>query len=124
MADKKILIVDDEPDIVETLQFRLEKEGYQVITANDGVEALELAHLEKPDLITLDIVLPKMDGYQVCRALKESGKEEFSKIPVILITAKVQLVDEKIQAVSGADDFVVKPFDAEDILSKIKNFLS
>lgn len=124
MAEQKVLVVDDEPDFVETIKFELENEGYQVIVAVDGVEALEKAHLEEPDLILLDIVLPKIDGYQVCRALKKSSNEKFSKLPIIMVTARDKLVDEKMQATCGANDYVVKPFEPDDMLLKIEKLLA
>ena len=123
MPKPKILIVDDEEDIRQTLKYRLESSDYTVITAGDGIEALELAHLECPDLILLDIVLPKMDGYQVCRALKESSNEKYNRIPVIMISGRPQLLEEKTQATNIADDYIVKPFDASELLAKIGRLL-
>lgn len=123
MAKQRILLVDDEPDIVEVLKFRLEQAGYEIIIARDGIEALEKAYIEVPDLIVLDIVMPKMDGYQVCKALKESRNEKYSSMPIIMITAQAKLADERAQAASSADDFVVKPFEAEELLGKIKRLL-
>ena len=123
MGKPKILVVDDDEDIRETLKYRLESNGYQIITACDGIEALEYAHLEHPDLILLDIILPKIDGYQICRALKESTREEFNRIPIIMITARARLIDEEIQAASGAADYIVKPFNANDLLAKIGRLL-
>lgn len=121
MAKQRILVVDDEPDIVETLKFRLESKGYEVITAFDGLEALEKARKGKPDLIILDIMLPKMDGYQVCRLLKFD--EKYSSIPVVMLTAKTQEADKVTGLKTGADVYVTKPFDANKLLEIIKEML-
>lgn len=118
---KRILIVDDEPDLIDMLKDRLEAEGYTVIAASDGVEGLEKAKTEKPDLILLDIMMPKMDGYQVCRFLKFD--EAFKHIPIILLTARAQPQDKKWGLAVGADDYVSKPFDQADLLKKIKERL-
>lgn len=117
MAKQKILVVDDEPDIVETLKFRLESEGYEVVTAYNGLEALNKARNEKPDLIVLDIMLPKMDGYQVCRLLKFD--ERYSGIPVLMLTAKTQETDKITGLKTGADEYMMKPFDAKELIRTI-----
>lgn len=114
---KKILVVDDEKDLVETLSFRLESAGYQVVTAGDGQEGLEKAREEKPDIILLDVMMPKMDGYQVCRMLKFD--EEFKDTPVIMLTARGQDQDRETGKNVGANDYVTKPFEAKDLLEKI-----
>jgi len=118
---KKILIVDDEPDILRTVSFRLEKMGYDILTATNGKEGLEIAHKKKPDLIFLDINMPVMDGYEVCRIIKTDT--ELKKIPVIFLT--VSLPKSIIEKADGfnADDCVTKPFEPEVLLNKIKKFI-
>ena len=122
MAEKKrVMIVDDERDLVETLTYRLEASGYAVLTAHDGEEGLEKAREEKPDLILLDVMMPKMDGYHVCRLLKFD--EELKDIPIIMLTARGQEQDKKTGTDSGANDYVTKPFESTDLLKKIKEYL-
>lgn len=115
---KRILIVDDERDLVDLLKARLEAQGFEVVTAYDGQEGLEKAKEEKPDLILLDVMMPKMDGYQVCRFLKFD--EAFKQIPIIMLTARGQEQDQKKGMEVGADAYVIKPFDKEDLLKKIQ----
>jgi len=118
---KKILVVDDEPDVASLLTLLLKSQGYDVVAAGDGQEALEKARSEQPDLILLDVMLPKMDGYKVARMLKFD--ENFSTIPIIMLTAKVQEKDKQIGLEMGADDYVTKPFDTAALLGKIKAVL-
>ena len=118
---KKILIVDDEVDLVETLSFRLEANNYEVIKANDGQEGLDKARKENPDLIILDLMLPKLDGYKVCRMLKFEDK--YSKIPIILFSARAQETDKKTGAEVGADAYITKPFEPAVLLDKIAELL-
>lgn len=122
MGDKKrVLIVDDERDLVETISFRLEAAGYEVLSAYDGQEGLEKARDEKPDLILLDVMMPKMDGYQVCRFLKFD--EDFKNIPIVMLTARGQESDKNTGAGVGADAYITKPFDSASLLLKIKELL-
>ena len=114
----KILIIDDEKDIIETLGFRLEASGFDVISANDGVEGLEKAQKEKPDLIILDVMMPKMDGYQVCRLLKFD--ESTQHVPVILLTARGQDRDRKIWKDVGADAYISKPYDSVQLVARVQ----
>jgi DNA-binding response OmpR family regulator len=118
---KKILVVDDEPDVASLLTLLLKSQGYNVVSAGDGQEALEKARSEQPDLILLDVMLPKMDGYKVARMLKFD--ENFSSIPIIMLTAKVQEKDKQIGMEMGADDYVTKPFDTAALLAKVKAVL-
>jgi len=118
---KKILVIDDERDLVETLTYRLEAFGYEVLTAYDGQEGLDKAREERPDLILLDVMMPKMDGYQVCRMLKFD--EEFKSIPIIMLTARGQDSDRETGETVGADEYVTKPFEANDLTNKIKELL-
>ncbi len=121
MAKGKILVVDDEIYIVHILDFSLGMEGYEVITALDGEQAIEKAHAEKPDLIVLDIMMPKLDGYETCKALK--GDIETRDIPVILLSAKGRNVDQKIGFEVGADDYITKPFSPRKLVERINAIL-
>ncbi len=118
---KKILVVDDETQLVDMIKIRLEANNYLVLTAYDGQEALEKAYKEKPDLIILDLMLPKMDGYKVCRMLKFNKK--YKKIPIILFTARAQESDKKMGEEVGADAYITKPFEPEELIAKIKALL-
>ncbi len=119
---QKILLIDDEPALLKMLGMRLEASGYCVITAQDGQEGLEKARSENPDLIILDVLMPKMDGYEVCRLLKfDKG---FKSIPVILLTAKTQDLDRSTGKEVGADDYVTKPFNSPDLIAKVKKLLN
>lgn len=121
MDKKRILIVDDEPDLVETLSFRLEASGYEVIKADDGQKGLDKARSEKPDLIILDLMLPKLDGYKVCRMLKFD--EAYKDIPIILFTARAQEQDKKMGQDVGADGYITKPFEPQALLAKIQELI-
>lgn len=118
---KKILLVDDEPLLVEMVSMRLEANDYEVISAGDGQEALEKVRKAKPDLIILDLMLPKIDGYKVCRMLKFDDK--YKNVPIILFTARAQQSDMKLGEEVGADAYLVKPFEAEVLLAKIEELL-
>jgi DNA-binding response OmpR family regulator len=122
MDKKRILIVDDEEDILSVLKFRLEANNYEALTASDGQEGLNKARTEKPDLIILDLMLPKLDGYKVCRMLKFD--ESYKAIPVIMFTARVQQKDEELGKEMGADAYVTKPFEPEILLEKIRQLLN
>ena len=118
---KRILIVDDEEDIVKLVKMYLEHHCYEVITANDGQEGLSKAKTEKPDLIVLDLMLPRINGYRVCGLLKKDRR--YAKIPVIMFTAKAQEKDVKLGQEVGADVYLIKPFEPEILLAKIKELL-
>ena len=118
---KKILIVDDEPHIVTMLENRLKHVGYEVITASDGQEGLAKAQKERPDLIILDLMLPKLDGYKVCRMLKFD--EKYKHIPIIMFSARAQEADKKTAEEVGADGYIVKPFEPQVLLGKVKELL-
>ena len=118
---KRILIVDDEPELVKAIEIRLKQAGYEALVAYNGQEGLEQAQKEKPDLILLDLMLPKMDGYKVCAMLKHDGR--YMKIPIIMLTARAQETDEKLGYECGADAFIIKPFQHEAVLAKIKELL-
>ncbi len=114
----KILVVDDDLNICELLRLYLEKEGYEVVIANDGVQAVSTFKAESPDLVLLDIMLPKSDGWQVCREIRK-----FSETPIIMLTAKGEVFDRVLGLELGADDYVVKPFDTKEIVARIKAVL-
>ena len=118
---QKILIIDDEQDIVETLQFTLETEGYECHTAFDGEEGLRLAKELFPDLIILDVMMPKMNGFKICRLLKYDNA--YKNIPIIMLTARSQDEDKSLGEETGANEYVTKPFELEDIIQKIKGYL-
>lgn len=122
MEDKyKILLVEDEENLRELLKYQLENAGYHVITANDGIEALNLARKHKIDLIILDLMLPKLDGYTVCRLLKFS--EQYKKIPLIMATARTNPEDKARGLEMGADFYLTKPINSKELLEKIEELL-
>ena len=121
MMAKRILIVDDEVQLVEMVKMRLEAAGYEVISAYDGREGFDKAKKDKPDLIILDLMLPKMDGYKVCGLLKNDAR--YNKIPIIMFTARVQEEDMRLGKDLGAEEYVTKPFDPKTLLLKIKKLL-
>jgi DNA-binding response OmpR family regulator len=121
MEKKKILAVDDEPNILMSIEFILEMEGYEVHLARDGEEALEVAERARPDLILLDVNMPRKDGYEVCRILRE--REDMAGTKVIMLTAKGQTLEKKKGLEVGADEYVTKPFSAEDLLKKIRTMI-
>lgn len=118
---EKILIVDDEKDIVKMLDYNLKKEGYRTISAFDGEEALDLAVREIPNLIILDLMLPSMDGLEVCKTLKKETKT--ADIPIIMLTAKAQEADKIVGLELGADDYITKPFSPRELIARIKAVL-
>ena len=122
MDKKRILIVDDEKDFIDPLSARLEARGFDIIGAHTGKEGLEKARAEKPDLIILDIMMPEMDGYDVCRKLKID--ENYKKIPIIMLTAKFQPNDVKFAKEMGADAYLTKPLDFDMLLKMLSTFLN
>jgi DNA-binding response OmpR family regulator len=121
MDKKRILVVDDEKEMVFAIKMALESNGFAVLDAYDGQTALDIARAESPDLIILDIMLPKLDGYKVCRILKFDKK--YKKTPIILFTARLQKNDETTGYEVGADAYMTKPFEAQNLLKKIKELL-
>jgi DNA-binding response OmpR family regulator len=111
----RILVVDDDLTLLRGMQYGLEGEGYQVVTAGDGQEALRLVYSERPDLIILDIMMPRLDGRQVCQRVRE-----MSDVPIIILTAKTEKKDIIKGLDLGADDYLVKPFDAEELLARVR----
>ncbi len=118
MALEKILIVDDDTNICELLRLYIEKEGFSVIIANDGATAVKTFREQQPDLMLLDIMLPKLDGWQVCREVRK-----FSEKPIIMLTAKGETFDKVLGLELGADDYIVKPFDTKEVVARIKAVL-
>ena len=116
---EKILVVEDEPDMLMGLQDNLQFEGYQVLTATDGQAALDLALSTCPDLILLDLMLPKLNGYEVCKRLRQKGMDT----PIIMLTAKSQEVDKVVGLELGADDYITKPFSIRELLARVKAIL-
>jgi DNA-binding response OmpR family regulator len=117
-VSSRILIIEDEKDIVRLLKYNLEKEGYMTLTSHDGEAGLDLWRKEKPDLILLDLMLPKLDGIQVCRTIRQE-----SQVPIIMVTAKKEEVDRILGLELGADDYVTKPFSVRELLARIKTIL-
>ena len=116
--DRKILIVDDEKNIVDIIAFNLKKEGYTVITAADGEEGVQKAMEENPDLILLDIMMPKLDGYEVCKKIREK-----KNTPIIMLTARAEELDKVLGLELGADDYVTKPFGVRELMARVKAIL-
>lgn len=120
-AAKKILIVDDEPDIIEFLRYNLKKEGFLVVTACDGKQALQVAAAEKPDLIILDIMMPEMDGVEACRALR--AQKQFATVPIAFLTARDEDYSQITALDVGGDDYITKPIKPRVLLSRISALL-
>ena len=118
---KRILLVDDEPQLLEMVKMRLEVNGYEVLTASDGQQGFDKAKSEKPDLVILDLMLPKMDGYKVCGLLKADTR--YSSIPIIMFTARAQEQDKEQGEALGANAYITKPFEPKMLISKVKELL-
>ena len=118
MAEQKILIVDDDENICELLRLYFEKEGFKVSIANDGRTAVDMAADNQYDLILLDIMMPELDGWQVCREIRK-----FSEIPIIMLSAKGETFDKVLGLELGADDYIVKPFDSKEVVARVKAVL-
>ncbi|MGP1361384.1 MAG: response regulator transcription factor [Candidatus Fimenecus sp.] len=118
MSDNKIMVVDDDKNICELLKLYLEKDGYKVSTVNDGQTAVKMQEIENPDLILLDIMLPKLDGWQVIREIRKN-----SNVPVIMLTAKGETYDKVLGLELGADDYITKPFETREVIARVKAVL-
>ena len=121
MAGENILIVDDEEHILELIKFNLEKNGYKVITAGNGIEALKLVRSGMPQLVLLDLMLPGMDGYDVCKEIRKDNS--ISSTPIIMLSAKGEELDKIIGLELGADDYITKPFSVRELLARVKAVL-
>jgi DNA-binding response OmpR family regulator len=115
---EKILVVEDEPTLVETLAYNLNRQGYTVVTATDGHAALAVARREQPDLIVLDVMLPGLDGFEVCRILRQE-----MNVPILMLTARTDEVDRVVGLEMGADDYLTKPFSMRELLARVKALL-
>ncbi len=118
---KHILIVDDEPNIVLSLEFLMRRRGYEVSTASDGDEALAAIEKRKPDLLLLDVMMPRKDGYQVCQILRE--REDTADLRIIMLTARGRDVEREKGLSLGADDYITKPFSTQDVVTKVRQLL-
>lgn len=116
-TEKTVLVVEDEANIVDILTFNLEREGYRVLSAYDGQAGLETAQREKPDLILLDLMLPRLNGFQVCRTLRESG----DTVPILMLTAREEESDKVKGLELGADDYITKPFSIRELMARVKS---
>jgi DNA-binding response OmpR family regulator len=114
----KIMVVEDDLTLLETLEYNLVSEGYEVITAGDGLTALEIAREEEPDLILLDLMLPRLDGFEVCRILRRE-----TSVPILMLTARADEVDRVVGLEVGADDYLTKPFSMRELLARVKALL-
>ncbi len=119
---KRVLVVDDEPNIVLSLEFLMKREGYNVTTAGDGDAALKAVEAKVPDLILLDINMPKRDGFDVCQTLR--ANPEYKDIKILMLTAKGRDVDQEKGLALGADDYVTKPFATQDVVAKVAELLA
>jgi two-component system OmpR family response regulator len=118
MGSSKILVVEDDLNLQDVLKYNLAKEGYDVLTASDGIEALDVARSKKPDLIVLDVMLPRMDGLEVCRILRRE-----MTVPILMLTAKAEETDKVVGLELGADDYMTKPFSIREFLARIRAML-
>lgn len=120
-VSKRILIVEDDPSSLRFVSFTLEQEGYEVLTASNGLEGLKKAREEKPDLLVLDVMLPGLDGFEVCRRLR--ADDGMARLPVLMLSAKAQEIDRTTGLKMGADDYLAKPADPGDIVERVANLL-
>jgi two-component system OmpR family response regulator len=118
MTDNKILVVEDDPNLLETLRYNLQKESYKIVTATDGEQALAVARGEKPDLIILDIMLPKINGFEVCRILRKE-----MTTPILMLTARADETDKIVGLEIGADDYMTKPFSMRELTARVRAML-
>ena len=119
---KRILVVEDDPGAIRLVSYTLEQEGYEVITALNGLEGLKKARADKPDLLILDVMLPGLDGFEVCRRLR--ADDGTAGLPILMLSAKAQEIDKTTGLKIGADDYLAKPADPADILDRVSNLLA
>lgn len=117
-ARHKVLVVEDEPTLLETLQYSLSRQGYDVVTSSDGAKAIEIARRERPDLVVLDVMLPTLDGFEVCRILRQE-----MSAPILMLTARTDEVDKVVGLEVGADDYMTKPFSMRELVARVKALL-
>lgn len=115
---QKVLVVEDEPALVDTLEYNLARQGYEVVVAMDGAAALSIARKEQPDLVILDVMLPVLDGFEVCRILRQE-----TNVPILMLTARVEEVDKIVGLEVGADDYLTKPFSMRELMARVKALL-
>jgi len=118
MVGSKVLVIEDDPTMIDVLRYNLKREGYEVRTASDGAQGLEAVRSEKPDLVILDVMLPKMDGYEVCRILRKE-----TTVPILMLTARIEETDRVVGLELGADDYVTKPFSMRELMARIRAML-
>lgn len=118
MAETSVLVIEDEENLVEVLRYNLEREGYQVLEAHDGIQGLETARKAKPDLVILDVMLPGLDGLEICRILRRE-----SDVPILMLTAKGEEIDRVVGLELGADDYVTKPFSVRELVVRVRGML-
>src|SRR5271166_5974304 len=118
----RILVVDDEPEAVELVEFNLKQAGYAVVTAADGAEALKKARAQTPDLIVLDVMLPEMDGFEICKTLRLEAAT--ARVPIVMLTAKAAEIDRVLGLELGADDYLTKPFSPRELLLRVKKIIA
>ncbi len=118
MPEESVLIVEDEKNLLDTLKYNIEREGYKALTASDGEKALEIARSSKPNLVVLDVMLPKLSGIEICRILRKE-----SDVPILMLTAKGEEIDRVVGLEMGADDYVVKPFSMRELMARVKSML-
>lgn len=118
----KVLVVDDEPNILLSLEFLIKKAGFQVRTAKDGEEALEALAAERPDLVLLDVMMPRKDGYEVCQTIRQNP--DWQDMKIIMLTAKGREVEKEKGLALGADDYITKPFSTQEVVAKVREILS
>ena len=114
----RILIVDDEPDLLVVLRFGLEAAGFEVLEASDGERGLDMARTERPDLLVLDLMLPRMDGYKVCRALKFD--ERYRQLPIFILSARSGETDRRLAMDLGADEYITKPYEVKELVARVR----
>ena len=119
----KILVIEDEPAIITSVSYSLRKEGYEVVTATDGQTGLETARRDTPDLIVLDVMLPRLTGLDVCRAIRSSPSALLQNIPIIMLTARTEEIDRVVGLEIGADDYLTKPFSMRELVARVKAML-
>ncbi len=118
MIGSKVLVVEDDRNLLEVLRYNLAKEGFEVLTASDGAQGLETARSNSPDLIILDVMLPKLDGYEVCRILRKE-----TNVPILMLTARIEETDRVVGLEVGADDYLTKPFSMRELMARIRAML-